>query len=359
MKMTVTQLAERLDAELVGDGTGQISAVATIEAAGKNEVAFIRDSKLHYVPAGTTADGKYLSVVKQSLAGAVITGKRIEDLDKPQLIVKNVNSALIEALNVLAPKLKPAAEGIDPSAKVADSANIADNASIAACVVIEDGVEIGPNSIIGSGCKIGENSKVGSNCRFDSNVVVYHNCTIGSNVVIQANSTVGSTGFGYSLIDGSHKLIPHNGGVVIEDFVEIGANCCIDRAKFGNTIIGAGTKIDNLVQIAHNVVIGKHCLIAGLVGISGSCKLGDGVVLAGQVGLADNIEIGDGAIVGAQAGVMNNIKDGITVVGSPAIDRKEALHIIGLTMRLPKLNKQLKQLSKRVEKLEAAKDDQK
>jgi UDP-3-O-[3-hydroxymyristoyl] glucosamine N-acyltransferase len=357
--MTVAQLAERLGAELVGEGSGQINAVSTIEAAGENEVAFIRDSKLHYVPAGTTSDGKYLSVVRRSLAGAVITGRRIEDLDKPQLIVKNVNAAVIEALNVLAPELKAAAEGIDPTAKVADGAKIADSASIGAGVVIEDGAEIGPNSIIGSGCKIGQNSKVGSNCRLDSNVVVYHNCTIGSNVVIQANTTVGSTGFGYSLIDGSHKLIPHNGGVVIEDNVEIGANCCIDRAKFGNTIIGAGTKIDNIVQIAHNVVIGKNCLIAGLVGISGSCKLGDGVVLAGQVGIADNIEIGDGVIVGAQAGVMNNIKAGITVVGSPAIDRKEALHIMGLTMRLPKLNKQFKQLSKRVDKLEAAKNDKK
>jgi UDP-3-O-[3-hydroxymyristoyl] glucosamine N-acyltransferase len=359
MKLTAAQLAERLDAELVGEGSGQISAVGTIESAGENEVAFIRESKLHYVPAGTIADGKYLSAVKQSPAGAVITGRLIEDLDKPQLIVKNVNAALIEALNIFAPELKPASEGIDPSAKVAENARIADSASIGAGVVIEDGVEIGANSIIGSGCKIGENSKVGGNCRFDSNVVVYHNCTIGSNVIIQANTTVGSTGFGYLLIDGRHKLIPHNGGVVIEDSVEIGANCCIDRAKFGDTIIGAGTKIDNLVQIAHNVAIGKNCLIAGMVGISGSCKLGDGVVLAGQVGLADNIEIGDGVIVGAQAGVMNNIKDGITVVGSPAIDRKEALHIVGLTMRLPKIHKQFKELSKRVDKLEAAKDDKK
>ena len=359
MKLTVAQLAERLGAELAGDGSGQISTVGTIEAAGENEVAFIRDSKLHYVQPGTTADGKYLSAVKQSLAGAVITGRRIENLDKPQLIVKNVNAALIEALNIFAPELKPAAKGIDPSAKVADSANIADSASIGAGVVIEDGAEIGAGTIIASGCKIGQNSKIGRNCRLDSNVVIYHNCHIGNNVIIQANTTVGSTGFGYSFIEGSHNLIPHNGGVVIEDFVEIGANCCIDRAKFGNTIIGAGTKIDNLVQIAHNVVIGKNCLIAGLVGISGSCRLGDGVVLAGQVGLADNIEIGDGTLVGAQSGIMKDIGAGEKVLGSPAVDIKEALQIMGLTMRLPKLNKRLKQLSKRVERLEAAKDDKK
>jgi UDP-3-O-[3-hydroxymyristoyl] glucosamine N-acyltransferase len=355
MKLTVAQLAERLGAELVGDGCGQIDAVGTVEAAGGNEVAFIRDSKLHYVQSGTAADGKYLSAVRQSLAGAVITGRRIDDLDKPQLIVKNVDAALIEALNIFAPELKPVPEGIDPAAKVADSANIADSASIGAGVVIEDGAEIGSNSVIASGCKIGQNSKVGRDCRLDSNVVVYHNCHIGNNVVIQANTTIGSTGFGYSFIDGSHRLIPHNGGVMIEDFVEIGANCCIDRAKFGNTIIGAGTKIDNLVQIAHNVVIGKNCLIAGLVGISGSCRLGDGVVLAGQVGLADNIEIGNGTIVGAKSGIMSDIGPGEKVLGSPAIDRKEALQVVGLTMRLPKLNKQLKRLSKRVENLEKTK----
>lgn len=357
MKLTVSQLAERLGAELAGDGSGQISAVGSIETAGENEVAFIRGSKEKPVHLGAAADGKYLSAVKQSLAGAVITGMRIENLDKPQLIVKNVNAALIEALNIFAPNLKPLAEGIDPSAQVADSARIANSAAIGASVVIEDGAEIGANSVISGGCKIGENSTVGKDCRLDSNVVVYHNCHLGNNVVIQANTTIGSTGFGYSFIDGSHKLIPHNGGVVIEDFVEIGANCCIDRAKFGNTIIGAGTKIDNLVHIAHNVVIGKNCLIAGLVGISGSCKLGDGVILAGQVGLADNIEIGDNVKVGAQAGVMNDIGAGEKVLGSPAINRKEALHIIGLTMRLPKIHKQFKQLSKRVDKLEAAKDD--
>jgi UDP-3-O-[3-hydroxymyristoyl] glucosamine N-acyltransferase len=359
MRLTVAQLAERLGAELVGDGSVQISAVGTIETAGENEVSFIRGSKQNHVHFGTIADPKHLKAAGQSKTGAVITGMHFEDLDKPQLVVKNVNAALIEALNIFAPELKPPAEGIDPTAKVADSAKIAEGVAVGAGVVIEDEVDIGLNSIIGSGCKIGQNSKIGRNCRLDNNVVVYYNCHLGNNVVIQANTTVGSTGFGYSLIDGSHKLIPHNGGVVIEDFVEIGANCCIDRAKFGNTTIGAGTKIDNLVQIAHNVVIGKNCLIAGLVGISGSCKLGDGVVLAGQVGLADNIEIGDGVIVGAQAGVMSNIGVGEKVVGSPAIDRKEALQIAGLTMRLPKLNKQLKQLSKRVEGLEAAKDDKK
>jgi UDP-3-O-[3-hydroxymyristoyl] glucosamine N-acyltransferase len=357
MKLTVAQLAERIGAELVGDGSGQISAVGTVETAGENDVTFVIAPKRNYVHLKNLTDVRHIAGLEQSRAGAVIVAGRIEGLAKPQLIVKDVDAALIEALNVFRPELKAAPEGIDPTAKVAANAKVAKGVAVGAGVVIDDRVEIGENSVIGSGCKIGENSKVGRNCRFDGNVVVYHNCTIGNNVVIQANSTIGSTGFGYSFINGAHRLIPHNGGVVIEDFVEIGANCCIDRAKFGNTIIGAGTKIDNLVQIAHNVVIGKGCLIVSLVGISGSCKLGDGVVLAGQVGLADNIEIGDGTIVGAQSGVARNIASGQQVIGSPANDAREMFRIFGLMRRLPKLAEQLRQLSKRIERLEAAKDD--
>jgi len=346
MKLTVAQLAKRIGAELVGDGCRQIIAVGTVGTTGENDVTFITNDR-------------HIARLKKSRVGAVIVGRCIEGLAEPQLIVKNVDAALIETLNVFAPKLKAAAEGIDPTAKVGQSVKIAKGVSVGAGVVIDDGAAIGENSVIAAGCKIGENSRLGKNCRLDSNVVVYHNCTIGNNVIIQASSTIGSTGFGYSFIDGSHKLIPHNGGVVIEDFVEIGANCCVDRAKFGNTIIGAGTKIDNLVQIAHNVVIGKCCLIAGQVGISGSCKIGDGVVLAGQVGLADNIEVGDGTMIGAQAGVMGDTAAGARLVGSPANDVRDTMKMFGLMKRLPKLAESLKQLHERIERLEAAKDDKK
>jgi UDP-3-O-[3-hydroxymyristoyl] glucosamine N-acyltransferase len=348
MRLTVGQLAERLGAEFVGrpeEMRRRISAVGSVGAAGESDVTFIRDDK-------------YTTGLKNSRAGAVIVGRCLEDLAKPQLVVKNVDAALIGALNLFAPKLKGPVEGIDPSARVGQDVKIAGGVAIGACAVVDDGAEIGQSTVIGSGCKIGENSIVGKNCRLDSNVVVYHNCCIGDNVIIQANSTIGSIGFGYAFINGAHKLIPHNGRVVIEDSVEIGANCCIDRAKFGDTVVGAGTKIDNLVQIAHNVVIGKCCLIAGLVGLAGSCKLGDGVVLGGQTGLADNIEVGDGAMVGGQSGVTRNVPAGRQVVGRPAIEFREALRISSFTMRLPKLAARLKELTKRVERLEAAKDDQ-
>ena len=347
MELTVEQLAERLDAELVGgagDVGGKISAVCPVEAASENEVTFI-------------ADDKHKAALEKSRAGAVIVPAHIEGSDKPQLIVKDVNLALIEALSIFAPQLKAATEGIDPTARIADSARIAEGVSVGAYVVIDDSVEIGPDSIIAAGCKIGENSRIGANCRIDGNVVIYHNCRLGNRVIIQANSTIGATGFGYSFIDGAHRLIPHNGGVVIEDFVHIGCNCCVDRAKFGNTIIGAGTKIDNLVQVAHNVVIGKCCLIAGQAGISGSCTLGDGVVLAGQAGMGDNIKIGDGAMLGAQAGVMSDIPAGEKMAWTPAIKQREALRIVALVLRLPKMAEQLKKLIKRTERLEAAEDD--
>jgi len=290
----------------------------------------------------------------RSRAGAVIVGERIEGLAMPQLIVRNVDAALIEALGIFAPRLKRQEEGIDPSAKVGQDVKIAQGVSIEAGAVISDKAEIGQGSVIGSGCKIGENSSIGANCRLDGNVVVYHNCRIGNNVIIQANSTIGSTGFGYCCIEGEHKLIPHNGGVVIEDFVEIGANCCVDRAKFGNTVIGAGTKIDNLVQIAHNVIIGRCCLIAGQVGIAGSCKIGDGVVLGGQAGVTDNIKIGDGAMIGGQSGVFQDVPPKGRLFGTPATGIAEASKIISLTKRLPKLAETVKQLRKRIEKLESA-----
>ncbi|KPL21902.1 MAG: hypothetical protein AMJ75_09095 [Phycisphaerae bacterium SM1_79] len=349
MKLTIEQLAKRLSAELIGNTNEferHITAVNQVKAAGKNEVTFV------------TGD-KHKAALSQSDAGSVIVPARIEGIDKPQLIVTDVNAALIEALKIFAPKLKAATEGIDPTARLADNAKIASGVYVGANVVIDEGVEIGQNSIISNGCKIGENSKLGEYSRLDSNVVIYHNCYIGNNVIIQANSTIGSTGFGYSFIDGEHRLIPHNGGVIIEDFVEIGANCCVDRAKFGNTIIGAGTKIDNLVQVAHNVVIGKCCLIVAQAGIAGSCKLGDGVVLGGQVGLADNIEIGDGTMIAARSGVMSSVPAGQKLLWTPAIKKDDALRTIGLILRLPKMAKQLKQLGKRIDKLEAAEDDKK
>jgi UDP-3-O-[3-hydroxymyristoyl] glucosamine N-acyltransferase len=342
MELTVKELANRLGAELIGDGAGVIRSVGPVGSADQATLTFL-------------ADEKHLAELKKSRCGAAIVNKAIEGFSQPQLLVKNVNAALIETLKIFAPKLRPAVPGVDSTAKVAAGVKMGKNVSIGPFAVIEDGVEIGDDTIIAAGCKIGQNTKIGRGTRLDSNVVIYHNCTIGNSVIIQANTTIGSVGFGYSFIDGAHRLIPHNGVVVIEDYVDIGANCCVDRAKFGETRIGAGTKIDNLIQIAHNVIIGKCCLIAGQTGIAGSSKLGNGVVLSGQVAVVDNIEIGDGAMVGAQSGVMSSVPPGKQIVGSPAIERKEAFRAFASMLRLPRIIEQFKKLSARVDKLETTK----
>jgi len=344
MKLTVAELAQRLEAGLIGSGGAQISAVTAVAAAGQTDVTFAKNEKC-------------MNRLKNSGAGAVIISDSIKDLDTPQLTVQNVDEALIKALKIFAPQLKPPAEGIDSTAKVGRNVKIEKGASIGPTAVIEDNTQIGYDTVIGPGCKIGQNTKIGNNCRLDSNVIVYHNCSIGDNVIIQANTTIGATGFGYSLIDGTHQLIPHNGTVIIEDFVEIGANSCVDRAKFGQTRIGAGTRIGNFVQIAHNVIIGKCCLIAAQVGIAGSCKLGDGVVMAVQSGVVDNVEIGDGTVVTAQTGVVNNAEADKMLFGIPAYDIKRPFRAITLTRRLPKFVNELKQLTERVEKLETAEDN--
>jgi len=341
---TIGRIAEQIGAMLEGDDSVVVGSVKPPDTAGPGDITFVSDA------AGRVA-------AAESAAAAVLVTGRIKGLDKPQLVVPCMDSALIGVLEILAPRLAPPQAGVHPSAEVAESARVGPGVSIGPGAVVEAAARIGDGTVIASGCRIGQNSVVGENCRLDFNVVVYHNCTIGNNVVIQAQTVIGSTGFGYSFIDGSHRLIPHNGAVVIEDFVEIGANCCVDRAKYGETVIGAGTKLDNLVQIAHNVVIGKSCLIAALVGVAGSCRIGDGVVIGGQAGLRDHIEIGSETRIGAQSGVTRSFPPGSVIMGAPAEQVGDFKERIVSLRRVPKMAAQLKRLNKRIDKLEAAEND--
>lgn len=344
--LTIRRLADKIGATVSGEPSAPVKRVNAIEAAGPEDVTFLLDAsrakRLH-----------------NSSAAAVIVNQPLKDLTMPQLVVQDVNAALIKALQIFAPPLQTPEPGIHPSAVVAEDADIHPTAHIGPQAVIAKAVRIGSRTIIGPACIIGENTTIGQNCRLDPNVAVYHNCSIANNVIIQANTTIGSTGFGYAQIAGRPQLIPHNGGVIIEDNVEIGANCCVDRAKFGNTIIGAGTKIDNIVQIAHNVVIGKCCLIAGQAGIGGSAKLGDGVVIAGQAGVIDNVEIGPAAVIGARSAVIGDLPGGRRYAGVFAMEAPEAMRLVALYRRLPKLNQQLKDLQKRVQRLEAPENNSK
>jgi UDP-3-O-[3-hydroxymyristoyl] glucosamine N-acyltransferase len=344
--MTIAELATLLGAELIGRCAGVITSVGTIENASPEQVTFLDNIR-------------YASRLASSAAAAVIVIKPVEGLSKPQLVVKDIDLALIAALRAFAPSLKPQVEGSHPTAIVSAEAVIGKDVSIGPHVVVAPGARIGEGTIIASGVSIGENTTIGKACRVDANVVIYHNCVIGNNVWIQANSTIGSTGFGYKFIAGQHTLIPHNGGVVIEDFVDIGANCCIDRAKFGNTVIGAGTKMDNLVQIAHNVVVGKCCLITAQVAVAGSTTLGNGVVVGGQAGFKDHITVGDGTMVAARTGLMSDAPGGQVLAGNPATEIRQQMRQIALVAKLPQMAEQLKTLAKRIEALESSKNDRK
>ena len=341
--MLLSEIAKNLQAQLVGNGQQDITGVNTIADASSNELCFMTSAK-------------YVKTLGQSDAAGVLVNKPVDGCGMTQLVVANVDAALIAALALFAPKLT-VTEGVHPTAVIEPTAELDKTVAVGAGAYIGHGVKIGPNSIIGPNCSIGENTVIGSQCRLDSNVVVYHNCCIGNDCIIQSNSTIGATGFGYSFIDGHHRLIPHNGGVILEDGVEIGSNSCVDRAKFGNTLIGAGTKVDNLVQIAHNVRTGKCCLMAGHVGISGSTKVGNGVVFAGASGSSDHVEIGDGAVLGAQAVAAGKVEPGQTVLGLPARDMRKELKSMSVYRNLPELAKEVKQLGKKVEQLETAKND--
>ncbi|MHC5083877.1 MAG: UDP-3-O-(3-hydroxymyristoyl)glucosamine N-acyltransferase [Planctomycetota bacterium] len=340
--MQLSELAQQIQAELVG-ADAPVDGVNTIQDASESEICFLTSQK-------------HAAGLSDSCAAAVIVDTAIDDCPMAQLVVDNVNAGLIAALKLFAPKLTEL-EGVHPSAVVEADAQLSPTAIVGPNAYIGHGVQIGAETVIGPGCSIGENTTIGPRCRLESNAVIYHDCQIGSFCVIGANTTIGGVGFGYSYIDGQHQLIPHNGGVILEDGVEIGCNSCVDRAKFGNTLIGAGTKIDNLVQVAHNAQIGRLCLLAGHVGISGSTVVGDGVIFAGASGTSDNITVGDGAIIGAQSAAVQDIAPGEKVWGDPPQPLSKELRCKSVYRNLPELAKEIKQLRKKVAKLEAAKDD--
>lgn len=341
--MKLSELAQAINARLVGDGGIAISGVNTITEARAGEICFYTSAK-------------YARSFKTTQASAVIVSSEMEDCPVAQLVVDNVDRGLIAAMKLFAPKLTPF-EGIHPTAVVESDAQVDPGAVIGPNAYISHGVKIGPGTVIGPGCSVGENTVIGAGCRLDSNVVIYHNCRIGNGCIMQANATIGATGYGYSFIKGQHQLIPHNGGVILEDGVEIGANTCVDRAKFGNTVIGAGTKIDNLVQIAHNVKIGKLCLMAGQAGVAGSSKIGDGAVIGGQAGIIDNLTIGEGVMVGARTGIFHDYQPGEKIRGFIGQNINHELRCLHFYQMLPELARQIKELEKKVSKREAADND--
>lgn len=314
-----------------------------MDSAGPNELSWL----------GSSA---YQRLLKTTQAGAVLVprscavpeGLTVIRVDDPDL-------AACQVQRWLSPDAPAPEPGIHPSAVVDPSARV-DGVSIGAHVFIGPGVRIGAGTRLHPGVYIGSDVQMGRDCVLWPNVVVRERVIIGDRVVIHPNATIGADGFGYLLREGRQIKIPQTGTVVIEDDVEIGANAAVDRARFGQTRIARGTKIDNLVQIAHNVQIGEHCVIAGQSGISGSSRLGRGVVLAGQVGVADHLCIGDAAVVAAKSGVVRNIPKRQTVRGIPAVPVWEFGRQQVALRRLPKLIEQVRELARRVQQLESAAD---
>ncbi|TWT44725.1 UDP-3-O-acylglucosamine N-acyltransferase [Phycisphaerae bacterium RAS1] len=345
-QMTAAELARRLDGTLSGDGARVVRRVATLAEAADDCVAWLGDEK--YVPQlAATRAGVVLVPAALREAPAGLTTIRVSDPDL----------ALCSVLIWLSPPVDQVALGIHPTAIVTSGARV-EGAAIGANAWIGPGVTIGAGTQIHPGVYLGSEVQVGRDCVLWPNVVVRERCRLGDRVIIHANSTIGADGFGYLPRGGRQHKIPQVGIVVIEDDVEIGANTCVDRAKSGVTLIARGVKIDNLVQVAHNVTIGEDTVIAAQCGVAGSSSLGRSVVLSGQVGLVDHIRVDDGVIVAAQSGVFGNLAGaGRVFRGHPAVEHMVFARQHVSLKRLPEMMDQLKDLIARVKRLESAADD--
>ncbi len=334
--MKLKELAEKLGAALDGNGDVEITGAAGIQEAGEGQVAFL--------------EGKNFKQLELTRASALLVPLDAPAARLPLLRIKNPRLAFARAIELFYVRsLQPI--GISDKALIGKNVIVGSDPSIHPYVVLSDDVRIGDRVTLYPGVYLGTGSVVGDNSIVYPNVCIRENVRIGSRVIIHAGAAIGSDGFGFVTDNGKHYKIPQVGGVIIEDDVEIGSNTTIDRATLGNTVIKQGTKIDNLVQIAHNVTIGEHCFLMSQVGIAGSCTIGNYVVLTGQVGLADHISIGDRAMVGAQSGLMRDVDAGQIVIGSPALPHKEWARVQAVLPKLPELKRHLVDLEKQIQEL--------
>lgn len=336
--MKLSEIASLFNAKIEGDDEIEILGVKGLEDAQEGDITYITSSK-------------YAQVAKSSKASAFIVKEKISDLNRPQLIVENPQFVFAKLLEIFYVKPHPF-KGVSEKSIIASTAQIGKNVTVYPFVYIDEGVTIGDNTVIYPFTFIGEGTSIGCDCVIYPNVTVRERVKIGNRVIIHAGTQIGCDGFGYIFYEGKHHKIPQIGGVIIEDDVEIGACVTIDRATTGNTVIGQGTKIDNLVQIAHNVKIGKNVIIVAQVGIAGSSKIGDGCILAGQVGIADHVEIEAGTIITAQSGVMpGKVQKGV-FSGTPIMPHREWLKANAIFQKLPELYKKIKELEEKIKQLE-------
>ena len=339
MKKTLAEIAQIVNGEVVGDKDLVITGLSGIQEANKGDLTFL-------------ANSKYVLFCKKTKASAIITSRDIEIPEKSIIRTDNPSLAFTDLMSAVTGGKIPCPKGIHEAAFVAEDSVIGNNVAIGPCAIIESKVTIGDNTVIFGGSYVGSDTKIGSDCLVYPNVTLRESVTLGDRVIVHSGTVIGSDGFGYIQIDGVHKKIPQVGTVEIGDDVEIGSNVAIDRARFGKTVIGRGSKIDNLVQVAHNVVMGEKCIIISQVGISGSVKIGNGVILAGQAGITGHITIGEGAVVYAQSAITKPVPAHAHVSGYPARPHNEAKRVHAYTQRLPQYVKAIQKLEKKVEALE-------
>jgi UDP-3-O-[3-hydroxymyristoyl] glucosamine N-acyltransferase len=346
--MKLRDIAVLIAAEIEGPDAGEIHRVARIEEAGDGDVTFL-------------SSPKYARFLHSTRASAVIISKtfKVEGINALQhlpalLRVDDPYESILKVHQAFHPLRDPLAPGIHPTAVISATASLGRDARIGAYAVIGEQCHIGDETIICQGVMLGDAVEVGSKSLLYPNVTVREECKIGSRVVIHSGATVGSDGFGFTpKPDGSYEKIPQLGSVVIEDDVEIGANCTIDRATMGETRIKKGSKLDNLIQVAHNVVIGENTVIAAQAGISGSTKIGKGNMIGGQVGITGHLHIAENTRLGAQSGVHHSIlQPGKAYFGSPAHPQRQAFRIQGAVSQLPDLLDTVRELKAAVERLE-------
>ncbi len=338
MKKRLRDLAEWVGGTVVGDGEVEISGVAAIEEARSGEITFV-------------ASPKYLAKLNQTGASAVIVSKEVSRAERPLLCVADPYLAFAKILGLFSHKTYEP-KGIDPHAWISPSVQLGRDLTIYPFVYVGERCQIGDRVTLYPGVCVGGDSSIGEESVFYPHVSIYPGSVIGRRVILHSGVVVGSDGFGYVKEGRKNVKIPQVGSVEIEDDVEVGANTTIDRGALGKTVIRRGVKIDNLVQVAHNVAIGEDSIIVAQVGISGSTKVGSNVTLAGQVGLVGHIEIGDNVMVGAQSGVPHDLPPNGAYTGSPAMPHRDFLRVIAVFQKLPEMRKTLTEIEKRLKRIE-------
>ena len=341
--LTLEEVTRMVGGRLQGDGATRVHGIRPIDEAGAGQMALL-------------SGRKYLRFVPDSSAGAFLVATELEDsvpVSVPSVVVDETHPALLTLLEHFHPE-DPIAATVHPTAVIGSGVRLGTDVAIGPYAVIEDGVTIGDGSRIGAHSVIGKDTTIGARCHFHPHVVVYHGSAIGSGVVVHAGARIGADGFGYIFVDGAHRKIPQVGRVVIGDDVDIGANATVDRGSLGDTVIGEGVKIDNLVQVAHNVRVGALSMLASLVGIAGSTRVGRGVWMGGQAGLMNNLDIGDGVRIVAGSRVFRDVPAGETVSGDPARPHRQDMRRQAHVLSLPKFVNRIRQLERDVERLKGS-----